>query len=66
MLMRVKVRYQRNYGVEMFYPADEWTIKLLEVFRPPSIKAKSFSRRQIDGMKSLGFDIEIMLDKVDI
>lgn len=64
--MIVKVRYKINFGVEMFYPCDEWTTKLLDVFRPPSIRGKSFSRRQIDGLKSLGFEIEAASDKVEI
>lgn len=57
--MKIKVTYKRNYGVEMFYPADEWTNKLLSAFRSPSIKGKVFSRRQIDILKELGFEIEV-------
>lgn len=64
--MNIKVNYKKNFGVEMFYPADEWTSKLLSVFHPPSIKTKSFSRRQIDGLKELGFTIEAIQEKIEI
>lgn len=64
--MKVKVKYQRNYGVEMFYPGDEWSQRLLDVFRPPSVKAKCYSRRQVDELKSMGFSIEVVSDKVEI
>lgn len=64
--MKIKVNYKKNFGVEMFYPADDWTKDLLAVFHPPSIKAKSFSRRQIDGMKKLGFAIEVLCEKIEI
>lgn len=64
--MKIKVNYKKNFGVEMFYPADDCTMKFLSVFRPPSIKTKCFSRRQLDELKSLGFDIEVILDKVEI
>jgi hypothetical protein len=56
--MKIKVFYKVNYGVEMFYPVDEWTSKFISVFRSPSNKAKTFSRRQIDILKELGFEIE--------
>jgi len=64
--MKIKVRYARNYGVEMFYPSDEWTQNLLDIFKQPSSKTKSFSRRQVDGLKLLGFEIESIADKVEI
>jgi hypothetical protein len=57
--MKISVIYKKNYGVEMFYPANEWTDKFLSVLRPPSIRGKSFSRRQIDLLKELGFNVEI-------
>jgi hypothetical protein len=60
--MKIKVIYQRNYGVEMFYPADEWTAKFLTVFRVPSAKAKCFSRRQIEILRELNFDVEFIAD----
>ena len=60
--MKISVKYKKNYGVEMFYPANEWTAKFLGAFRAPSIKATCFSRRQIDILKELGFKIEICAD----
>jgi hypothetical protein len=62
--MKIKVTYKRNYGVEMFYPIDEWTNKFLSVFRAG--KVTSFSRRQIDILKELGFEIDVAADKIDI
>lgn len=65
-MMKIKVNYKKNFGKESFYPADEWTRKLLDVFNPPSIDTKSFSRRQIEGLKNLGFEIEVMVEAVKI
>lgn len=64
--MKIRVIYKKNFGVEMFYPEDEWTKKLLSVFHAPCIKTKSFSRRQIDGLRDLGFTIEATQEKVKI
>lgn len=64
--MKLKVNYKNDYGRERFYPANEWTKNLLEVFHPPCLKTKSFSRRQIDGLKSLGFTIEAIQQDIDI
>jgi hypothetical protein len=62
--MKIKVIYQRNYGVEMFYPADEWTSKFLTIFRSPSARAKCMSRRQIEGLRELGFEVEFIADAI--
>lgn len=55
--MKIKVNYKKNYGVDMFYPVDEWSTKFLSVMR--SGKVSCFSRRQIDLLLELGFDIEV-------
>jgi hypothetical protein len=57
--MKIKVSHERNYGIDMFYPQDEWTLSLMKIFRPPSVKVKSLSKRQMEGLKDLGFEIEI-------
>lgn len=64
--MKIKVLYKKHFGVEMFYPFDDWTKNFLSIMHPPSIKTKSFSRRQIDGLKELGFKIEAIQDEIDI
>jgi hypothetical protein len=64
--MKIKVNYKKHFGVEMFYPADDWTKNFLQVFHPPSIKTKCFSRRQLDGLKSLGFEIDVIVEQVEI
>lgn len=64
--MKLKVTYKRPFGKEGFYPADDWTKDFLSVMHPPSIKTKSFSRRQIDGLKELGFKIEAIQDEIEI
>lgn len=64
--MKIKVNYKKHFGVEFFYPADDWTKSFLKVVHAPSIKTKCLSRRQVDGLKSLGFEIEAIVDKVEI
>lgn len=55
--MKLSVTYKNTYGTDRFYPADNWTSDFLEVFRPPSVKSKSLSRRQVEGLKALGFEV---------
>ena len=64
--MKIKVTYKKEFGRERFYPANDETRKLLSLFLPPSITGKSFSRRQIEGLKELGFKIEAKQDEVEI
>lgn len=57
--MKIKVKHKRNYGVDMFYPADDWTTEFFSVLKSPSIKAKCLYRNKIEKLKELGFEIEI-------
>lgn len=58
--MKIKITYEKHFGKEVFYPYDKWTREFLSVFRAQ--EAKSFSRRQIDMLKKLGFEIEDMTE----
>jgi hypothetical protein len=64
--MKLKVTYKTSYGAEHFYPYDEWTKRLFCAFHPPSVKSKAFSRRQIDILKELGFEIEAITERVEV
>ena len=64
--MRLKLIYKRPFGKEGFYPLDQWTADFLCVLHPRSTKAKSFSRRQIEGLKKLGFAIDVTMELVRI
>lgn len=62
--MKIRIIFRRPYGKEMFYPADDWTREFISVFRAG--KVSCFSRRQVEKLKELGFEIEMCVDQINI
>lgn len=58
--MKIKVIHKFQYGHDRFFPADEWTSKLLSIFRSQSNRAKGFTKTQMQILKELGFQIEMV------
>lgn len=57
--MKLTLTHKNVYGKDRFYPVDEFTTKLLEVFRADCNKAKCYTRKQISALMALGFEIDI-------
>ena len=64
--MKIKVICKRPFGKEGFYPCDTWTKEFCSALHPRSTRAKSFSRRQMEILKKLGFEIEIESERIEL
>lgn len=63
--MIIKVEHRRQYGKDLFYPTDSWTMKFLEATRL-DLPKKTFTLAQITAYKLLGFEIEVTQNNVII
>ena len=59
--MIIKVEIKKQYGTERIYPRCETSELLCRL-----IQQSSFTRRDIDLIKQLGYKIELVTEKVEL
>lgn len=63
--MKIVVEHQKHYGRDLFYATDDWTKAFFGLFKSAAPQ-KSVSLNQLQQLKELGFEIEIIKEAVKI
>lgn len=58
--MKIKVMAKRDYGRVLYYPADEKTKTFIKIVRRDQKGNPAFRKADIELLKSLDFEIEIV------
>ena len=58
--MIIKVAHRRIYGRDLYFAVDDWTKEFFKLLKPSSPQC-SLSRRQLQGFREIGFQIELHL-----
>lgn len=63
--MMLKVEHKKQYGRDLFYPADDFTTQFLKAIAIQSPK-KSFTLMQLKIFKEIGFQLDVFQQGIKI
>lgn len=63
--MKVVVEHKKHYGRDLFYATDEWTKAFFSLFKAAAPQ-KSVSLNQLQQLKELGFEIQIIKEEIKV